>query len=93
MLLGYQPPSTKWDPTADLGLHDTIRQAKDKNFFGKSLFHIVLFFNKFFEFIKKPLLANNVYFVLNMPFRQFERFSGGEVSKNQIMKLLKWINK
>ncbi len=92
-LLGYEPPSPKWDPKKDLGLNDTISQAKYKNIIGKSLYHIVVFFNKFFNFINKPLLANNVYFVLNMPFRQIDRFSGGKISRKQILKLLKWINR
>ncbi|MGN8648082.1 glycoside hydrolase family 3 C-terminal domain-containing protein [Gracilibacillus sp. HCP3S3_G5_1] len=92
-LLGYEPPSPSWDPNKDLGLNDTIAQAKYKNFIGKSLYGIVLFFNKFFNFINKPLLANNVYFVLNMPFRQIDRFTGNKISQKHIAKLLKWINK
>ncbi len=92
-LLGYEPPSPYWDPKQDLGLNDTIAQAKYKNLLGKTIYHIVLFFNKFFEAVNKPLLANNVYFVLNMPFRQIDRFTGGKISRKQILKVLKWINR
>lgn len=71
-LLGYEPPYPNWDPDQDLGLNDTIAQAKYKNGLGKTLYAVVLFFNKFFHALHKPLLANNVYFVLNLPFRQIE---------------------
>lgn len=92
-LLGYEPPSPYWDPKRDLGLNDTIAQAKYKNRIGKMLYSVVKFFNNFFNAINKPLLANNVYFILNMPFRQIDRFTGGKISRRQILKLLKWINK
>jgi beta-glucosidase len=34
-----------------------------------------------------------VYFVINMPFRQIDRFSGGKVSKKNVERLLRWINR
>ncbi|MDQ6423454.1 glycoside hydrolase family 3 C-terminal domain-containing protein [Paenibacillus sp. LHD-117] len=92
-LLGYEPPSPYWDPKRDLGLNDTIAQARYKNVLGKAIYGVVLFFNKFFDAVNKPLLANNVYFVMNMPFRQIDRFTGGKISRQQILKLLKWINR
>lgn len=92
-LLGYEPPSPTWNPKHDLGLNDTIAQAKYKNGLGKTIYHVVFFFKKFFDAVNRPLLANNVYFVLNMPFRQIDRFTGGKISRKQILKLLKWINR
>ncbi|MHA6481997.1 glycoside hydrolase family 3 C-terminal domain-containing protein [Paenibacillus sp. strain BS8-2] len=92
-LLGYQPPAPKWDPKKDLGLNDTIAQARYKNWLGKSIYSIVIFVNKFLNAVNKPLLANNVYFVLNMPFRQIDRFTGGKISRKQVLTVLKWINR
>ncbi|MBH5319439.1 glycoside hydrolase family 3 C-terminal domain-containing protein [Paenibacillus sp. GSMTC-2017] len=92
-LLGYEPPAPYWDPKQDLGLNDTIAQARYKNLLGKSIYHVVFFFKRFFDAVNKPLLANNVYFVLNMPFRQIDRFTGGKISRKQILKVLKWINR
>lgn len=92
-LLGYEPPSPAWNPKHDLGLNDTIAQAKYKNGLGKTIYHVVFFFKRFFDATNKPLLANNVYFVLNMPFRQIDRFTGGKISRKQILRLLKWINR
>ncbi|MGO4495772.1 helix-turn-helix transcriptional regulator [Paenibacillus sp. 2RAB27] len=92
-LLGYEPPQRLWDPKRDLGLNDTIAQAKYKNWLGKTIYGVVIFFNKFFDAVNKPLLANNVYFVMNMPFRQIDRFSGGKISRKQILTLLRWINR
>lgn len=92
-LLGYEPPSPYWDPKQDLELNDTIAQARYKNGLGKALYAVVIFFNKFFDAVNKPLLANNVYFVLNMPFRQIDRFTGGKISRRHILKLLRWMNR
>lgn len=92
-LLGYEPPQRLWDPKRDLGLNDTIAQAKHKNWLGKTIYGVVIFFNKFFDAVNKPLLANNVYFVMNMPFRQIDRFTGGKISRKQILTLLRWINR
>lgn len=92
-LLGYQPPSPKWDPQRDLGLNDTIAQARYKNMLGKAIYGTVRLINRFFHLVNKPLLANNVFFVMNMPFRQIDRFTGGKISRKQILTLLKWINR
>lgn len=46
-LLGYEPPARYWDPKQDLGLNDTIAQARYKNLLGKTIYHVVYFFKKF----------------------------------------------
>ncbi|MGX7263234.1 beta-glucosidase [Enterococcus crotali] len=92
-LLGYKPPSLLWDRTADLGMNDTIAQAQYKNWLGRSTYRFVLFFNKLFNKMNKPLTANNVYFILNMPFRQIERFTGGKISQKMVTRFLNRINK
>ncbi|MCA1041822.1 glycoside hydrolase family 3 C-terminal domain-containing protein [Bacillus infantis] len=91
--LGRKLPAANWDPHKELGMNDTINQAQYKNWLGKLLYRSIMFFHYFFNKIGKPLTANNVYFVINMPFRQIDRFSGGKVSKKNVERLLRWINR
>jgi len=92
-ILGRKLAPKNWNHHKDLGMNDTINQAQYKNWFGKLLFKLIMFFHHFFKRIGKPLMANNVYFIINMPFRQVERFTGGKVSKKNVEKLLRWINR
>ncbi|MFC3418309.1 glycoside hydrolase family 3 C-terminal domain-containing protein [Salinicoccus hispanicus] len=92
-LLGKRLPSTKWNRIDDLGMNDTINQAQYKNWLGKMLYHSIIFFHFFFKKIGKPLTANNVYFVINMPFRQIDRFTGGKISRKNVEVFLRWINR
>ncbi|MBC5635210.1 glycoside hydrolase family 3 C-terminal domain-containing protein [Ornithinibacillus sp. BX22] len=91
-LLGWTPPNPLWDRKAKLGYNDTIAQGKYKKGFGKLLYIVVLLAKKFLFFIRKPLLANNVMFVMNMPFRQIPRFSQGKISEKMVDRVLKLIN-
>ncbi|WP_088104788.1 glycoside hydrolase family 3 C-terminal domain-containing protein [Halalkalibacter urbisdiaboli] len=92
-ILGRTLPPKNWDRYKDLGMNDTINQAQYKNWLGKLLYHSIMFFHFFFKKIGKPLTANNVYFVINMPFRQIDRFTGGKVSKKNVERFLRWINR
>ncbi|WP_456276264.1 beta-glucosidase [Bacillus sp. AK128] len=91
-LLGYKPPSPRWDRKGKLGYNDTISQARYKKGMGKLVYLVLLGIQKYLFLVKKPLDANNVMFVLNMPFRQIERFSQGKISKRMIERFLKLIN-
>ncbi|WP_184249062.1 beta-glucosidase family protein [Gracilibacillus halotolerans] len=91
-LLGFTPPNPLWDRNKQLGYNDTIAQGKYKKGLGKLLYFITLATKKTLEKLGKPLMANNVMFVMNMPFRQIPRFSNGKVSEKMLDRLLKWIN-
>jgi len=92
-ILGRKLPPKKWDHREDLGMNDTINQAQYKNWIGKLLYKFIMFFHHFYKKIGKPLKANNVYFIINMPFRQIDRFTGGKVSKKNVELFLWWINR
>ncbi|MUK88505.1 glycosyl hydrolase [Ornithinibacillus sp. L9] len=92
-ILGSKLPPKNWDRHKDLGMNDTINQAQYKNWLGKLLYNFIMFFHFFFKKIGKPLTANNVYFVINMPFRQIDRFTGGKVSKKKVEAFLRLINR
>lgn len=91
-LLGYTPPSPLWDRKKKLGYNDTIAQGQYKKGLGKLLYLIVLLAKKVLFLLGKPLQANNVMFVMNMPFRQIPRFSQGKISEKMIDRVLKLIN-
>ncbi|MFV0556377.1 MAG: beta-glucosidase [Lactovum sp.] len=92
-LLSRKLPEKNWNPKNDLGMNDTINQAQYKNFFGKSLYKFIMMFYHLFKKLGKPLTANNVYFIINMPFRQIERFTAGKFNKKNVERLLRLINK
>ncbi|VVM34489.1 glycoside hydrolase family 3 C-terminal domain-containing protein [Terribacillus sp. AE2B 122] len=92
-ILGRKLPPTIWDPQKSLGMNDTINQAQYKNWVGKVLYKSIMFFHYFFKWIGRPLTANNVYFIINMPFRQVDRFTGGKLSRKNVDRLLRWINR
>ncbi|MGM0900619.1 MAG: beta-glucosidase [Bacillota bacterium] len=91
-LLGYTPTSPFWNRKKKLGYNDTIAQGRYKKGLGKFLYLIVLLAKKILFLLGKPLQANNVMFVMNMPFRQIPRFSQGKISKKMIERVLKLIN-
>ncbi|CAM3278908.1 glycoside hydrolase family 3 C-terminal domain-containing protein [Vagococcus fessus] len=92
-LLGHPIPTSTWDRKAALTMDDTIAQSKYKNWVGKSLYGLLIGSSNFLKLIGKPLVANNVYFVLNMPFRKINTFTGGKFSDKKTKTLLKWINR
>ncbi|MDL4839817.1 beta-glucosidase family protein [Aquibacillus rhizosphaerae] len=91
-LLGYTPPNPLWDRKKKLGYNDTISQARYKKGTGKLLYLSIVMTKKILMLVGKPLQANNVMFVLNMPFRQVVRFSQGKISNKMMNRLLKLIN-
>lgn len=92
-LLGAKLKESKWDRKKDLGLADTIAQAKYKNWFGRLFYQTIMFAHRFLKFIGKPLAANNIFFVLNMRFQQIEGFTRGKISRKTVQRMLNIINK
>lgn len=91
-LLGYVPPSLLWDKDKDLGLNDTLAQARYKGGLGKIVYSFAVMVKNTLNKMNKPLQANNVYFVLNMPFRQIDRFTGGKISRKKVESFLYKVN-
>jgi len=91
-LLGYKPTPPLWDREKKLGFNDTIAQGQYKKGAGKFLYHLVLLVQKNLFRAGQPLKANNVMFVLNMPFRQIPGFTQGKISKKMVNHFLKLIN-
>jgi beta-glucosidase len=91
-LLGHTPPNPFWNPENKLSYNDTIAQCRNKKGLGKLLYLTVLLAKKVLFLLNKPLQANNVMFVMNMPFRQIPRFTNGKISPKMLDRILKLIN-
>jgi len=92
-LLGYEPPDPLWDREKPLNINDSFAQLQYKNRFGRFLYGSILFLRKFFLFIRKPFVSNNVYYLLNMRFIHLERMTGGKIKRKRVDKLLEWANR
>lgn len=91
-LLNRPLPPAKWDRTVPLTLEDTPLQLQYANLFGRTVYRSLLFFQKVLYLFNKPLTANNIAFIINMPLYKFERFSGGAVSRKKLERFLKLVN-
>lgn len=85
-------PKSNWNKSNPLTINDTIGQGKYKSWIGRGLFHLLNFVRKFLWIMGRPVLSNNVYFVINMPYRQIERFTKGKVSRRTVLKMIDVIN-
>lgn len=79
-LLGETPPPTNWDIAKPLGINDTIGQGKYKKGFAKFLYTILMLIRKISLALNKPIWANNVMFLIDLPYRQISRMSNGMIT-------------
>ncbi len=87
-LCGYKLPSPKWDRSKKLTLNDTIAQSQYQGIMGKMVYKSLLFINKMLLFIDKPIVANYVFFIIYMPWRQVSRFSNNQIKETTVQKFL-----
>lgn len=91
-LLGRKLPANGWDKKAPLTTNDTLRQAGYKSWVGRLIYGVLELARKLLWRLRKPILSNYLYFILNMPYRQLHRFSQGKFSERGVMRLLSIIN-
>lgn len=91
-LLGRSLPPKLWDRDAPLEYDDTIAQLQYKGVLGRGFYGLLSFVQKILFAVKKPYLANNVMFVMNLPFSKIPGFSNGILSE-KIVKFLFGIKK
>lgn len=91
-LLDKSLPSNRWDKKKKLTKDDIIEQAKYGGWFGKLLYNLILLIRKYFLMREKPILANNMMFVMEMPFRSVARMSGGKINMEMLEGLLMMVN-
>lgn len=87
-LLGRPLPSAKWNRRGKLGYDDTVAQLQYWKLRGRLFYGLLKTIQKVLFILKKPYLANNMAFVMNLPFSKIPGFTGGKVSRRMIEKFL-----
>lgn len=87
-LYGKPLPASNWDRSLSLTLNDVIAQSEYQGILGKTIHKLLIFTNKLLLKLEKPIIANYVYFVVYMPWRQVSRFTGGKIKEKTVVKLL-----
>lgn len=91
-LINRELPPHLWNRTRKLTLEDTFVQLQYTNLFGKAVYGLLLLSRKVLLLFGKRNAANNIMFIMNMPFKKLSSFSGGKVSKRGLARFLKIIN-
>ena len=92
-LLGRNIPAAKWDRTAPMGFNDTISQGEYlTGGLGKWIYNLIELTRKALVAINKKELANDLAFIMNMPWRNVARMSG-ILDDRQVLALLEIINR
>lgn len=91
-LLGRPLPAANWDKSAPLGILDTIGQGSYKRGFARLLFRIVNFVRSWFFLMQKPIIANNIMFAMNLPYRALARMTGGAIDRPMLDGILTMAN-
>ncbi len=91
-LLGRKLPDPYWNRSKTIEELDLIEQAKYGGGFGRFIYRLILLVRQFYLWREKPIVANNVLFVLGMPFRSVSRMSGGKFSRARLIGLLMMVN-
>lgn len=78
---GQKLPSSNWDKSKKLTLDDTLHQFKYSNFIGRSLLGSLMSIRKILFKFKKPVQANNMMFVINLPLKRYQLATGKKSSK------------
>lgn len=90
-LLGRPLPQQSW-PQRPLTRDDIIAQTKGRGGFASLLHTLIIGASRMFLLLGRPHAANNVRFVLDLPFRSIARMSGGRVSAAMVDGLLVMVN-
>ncbi|UTX51129.1 glycoside hydrolase family 3 C-terminal domain-containing protein [Candidatus Saccharibacteria bacterium TM7i] len=92
-LVGRALPAARWDRSQPLTELDTIRQLQYSNWIGRNCYGFLMLARKFLLKLGRPLQANNLLFVIDMPFYKLERFSAGKTSLKRVRRFLGWVNR
>lgn len=92
-LLGREIPPAKWDRSAPMGFNDAISQGEYlSGGLGRLIYRTVAFVRKVLLFFGRKMTANDLMFVMNLPYRGIARMSG-LINDEQLTALLGVINR
>ncbi|MFZ1242656.1 MAG: glycoside hydrolase family 3 C-terminal domain-containing protein [Candidatus Saccharimonas sp.] len=93
LLMGRRLPRARWDRSQKVTIDDTIAQLQYTNLFGKLCYGFLKGVRRILFWVGRPIMANNVMFIINMPFNKLEGYSGGKISRTKIQRFLKRVNR
>lgn len=92
-LLGREIPNAKWDRGAPIGFNDTISQGSYlSGGVGRHIYNLISFVRHALMAVGKKEAANNVMFVMDLPWRGVARMAG-VLTDEQVYALLEMINR
>lgn len=92
-LLGRALPPAKWNRQAALTLDDTIPQLAYQNLLGRASYGLLCGIRRMLFAIGKPITANNLMYVVNLPFSKIERLTRGKVSRRSVERFLRLVRR
>ncbi|MDR7385589.1 glycoside hydrolase family 3 C-terminal domain-containing protein [Promicromonospora iranensis] len=92
-LLGRPVPPSSWDRAAPLGLDDVVARLRHANLLGRAVLRLLTLARWAFLAAGRPLAANNVMFLVNMPFAKIEGYTAGRVSRRAVERFLRIVNR
>ena len=93
VLLGRQLPPAHFDRSAPLGYTDTISQGEYKKGLSHALYKALKTMQNVYIATGRPQKANDLSFILNLPYRGIARMTNGSISMNTLDRLLKLMNR
>lgn len=91
-LLQRELPELSWDLSQPLTYESLIEHSRHAGAFGKLLYFSIVSCHKLLKLLNKPIAANNVFFVLELPFRSIARMSGGRINMGMLDGILMMVN-
>ena len=88
-LLGHRAPLHRWQTTTKLMVNDTISQLRFRYGPTRFLYDLLRFAHWILLKLNRPLAANNLYFVINMPFSKIPAYTNGKFSAHLVKKLFR----
>lgn len=92
-ILGREIPDSKWNRSAKLSYSSTIRQFQYSRLLGRMIYGILVLVRRLLVVIGRPIAGNNIMFILDLPLNRLAALSGGKITRRQIERALKWINR
>lgn len=91
-LLGRPLPPERWDKSAPAGCEDTISQGQYRKGLGRLMYSSLNIARKGFNAAGKSTAANNIQFIMDMPYNKLQRMSGGILPQEALEGYLDMLN-
>ena len=91
-LLGRPLPPERWDKSAPVGCEDTISQGQYRKGLGRLMYSSLNIACKGFTAAGKSTAANNIQFIMDMPYNKLQRMSGGILPQEALEGYLDMLN-